>query len=155
MDVDRLIQLGSAIAAALVLIWIGARMSQNAGHLPEPEGEEVGGEEEAAQEVGGEEEAAGLDDLALLPEGEHRDLVVATCTTCHGAGLVASQRMTRNAWDQTITWMQKEQALWDLHGEQRGQLLDYLEAWFGPQAASDADRSSPWAHPLYEPNPLW
>ncbi len=155
MNLDRLLETALAAATVALIACLGWAMSRDAGHLPQPEGDEVGGEEEAAEEVGGEEEAAAFDDLAQLPEGEHRDLVIATCTTCHGASLVASQRLDRKAWDQTITWMQKEQALWDLAGEQRGHVLDYLTAAFGPQAATAADRSSPWAHPLYEPNPLW
>lgn len=155
MNVDRALEILFGALAAALLLCLGGAMSRGAGALPQPEGEEVGGDEEAAEEVGGQEEATAFDDLSLLPEGEHRDLVIATCTTCHGASLVASQRLTRAAWDEAISWMQREQALWDLDGEQRGQVLDYLAAQLGPQAAPETDRSSPWAHPLYEPNPLW
>ena len=155
MDIDRLLEFALGAAAAALLVCLGLAMSGDAGELPQPEGEEVGGDEEAAEEVGGEEEEAAFDDLGLLPEGEHRDLVIATCTTCHGASIVASQRLDRKAWDQTITWMQREQALRDLAGDERGHVLDYLEAQLGPQEATAADRASPWAQPLYEPNPLW
>jgi hypothetical protein len=151
--VDRALE-GLFLAAALVVLaWIGAALHGDAGEVPAIEGPEVGGHEEAAEEVGGEEEALAAGDLDLLPEGDHRDLVIATCTTCHGAALVTSQRLSRAGWDETISWMQKEQALWDLAGEQRGQVLDYLAEHFGPRAV--AVDSSPWAHPLYEPNPLW
>ncbi len=151
--IDRVITAVLALAAVALLLYFGAAMQADSGHVPSLEGPEVGGEEEAAEEVGGEEEAAPQTDHHLLPEGEHRDLVVATCTACHGAALVASQRMDRKAWDETITWMQKTQALWELNGEQRGQVLDYLATHFGPGEATTSD--SPWAHPLYEPNPLW
>lgn len=151
---DRILTAVFGTLAALLLLALGVQMNRDSGELPQPEGAEVGGEEEAA-EVGGEEEAAPQGDLHLLPEGEHRDLVIATCTTCHGAAPVASQRLPRGGWDQTITWMQKEQALWDLTGDQRGFVLDYLEAHFGPRAQAPELANSPWAQPLYEPNPLW
>lgn len=151
---DRILTALFGLAAAGLLLGIGVQLSLDSGALPQPEGAEVGGEEEAA-EVGGEEEAAGTDDLHLLPEGEHRELVIATCTTCHGAALITTQRRARSDWDETITWMQKEQALWDLTGDHRGFVLDYLEAHFGPRAEPPPTASSPWAQPLYEPNPLW
>ena len=34
--------------------------------------------------------------------------------------------MSRKAWDKTITWMQKEQGLWELNKEVRKIILDYL-----------------------------
>ena len=152
---DRYFEGALALAAACLLVAVGLSMGDSSGDLPQPEGAEVGGLEEEQAEVGGEEEAAGFDDTALLPEGEHRDQVIAACTPCHGAALVARQRMDRKGWDETITWMQREQRLTELSGEKRGQVLDYLEAHLGPRPADAVDRRSPWAQPLYEPNPLW
>ena len=34
--------------------------------------------------------------------------------------------MSRTAWNKTITWMQKEQGLWELNKEVRKIILDYL-----------------------------
>ena len=40
------------------------------------------------------------------------ELVVKNCTVCHSADIIHENHMSRKAWDQTITWMQKEQGLW-------------------------------------------
>ncbi|NIQ01989.1 MAG: hypothetical protein GWM98_17615 [Nitrospinaceae bacterium] len=64
--------------------------------------------------------------------------------------------MSRSRWDETITWMQKEQGLWELDRELRNQILDYLETVRGP--GSPADKKRPQASHMYEyhypPNPL-
>ena len=43
-----------------------------------------------------------------FPPGKGRQLVVDTCTACHSAKLVLQNRMTRDNWDETITWMQEK-----------------------------------------------
>jgi len=154
--VERLFLFALGVAVVGLLLWMGGSMAVDSGDLPPPEGVEVGGQEEAA-EVGGQEEAAEAagDDLSQLPPGEGREATITACTGCHGASLVASQRMDRAAWDATITAMQGAQGLVGLSGDARGVVLTYLSAAFGPQEASPADASSPWAEPLYPPNPLW
>ena len=54
------------------------------------------------------------------------ELVVKNCTVCHSAGIILENHMSRKAWDKTITWMQKEQGLWELNKEVRKIILDYL-----------------------------
>ncbi len=84
-----------------------------------------------------------------LPEGEHRDLIVANCTSCHTAKLVCQNRMTRARWDETLTWMQKEQNLWPL-GDRRKPILDYLEKHLGiKQVSGNFYKYN------YPPNPIW
>ena len=54
------------------------------------------------------------------------ELVVKNCTVCHSADIILENHMSRKAWDKTITWMQKEQGLWELNKEVRKIILDYL-----------------------------
>ena len=54
------------------------------------------------------------------------ELVVKNCTVCHSADIILANHMSRKAWDKTITWMQKEQGLWELNKEVRKIILDYL-----------------------------
>ena len=90
---------------------------------------------------------------ALLPEDPNRALVVGQCTVCHSARLIAQNHMSRDRWDATLTWMQQTQGLWPLPDDQRGRILDYLAAHFGPLTEAGSD--GPWAQPRYQPNPLW
>jgi len=89
-----------------------------------------------------------------LPKGPHRDVVEETCTACHSAAIILQNRMNRKRWDETITWMQKEQGLMSLSQKVRNQILDYLESVQG--MASPAGKPS--THRMYEydypPNPL-
>ena len=91
-----------------------------------------------------------------LPKGPNRDVVEETCTPCHSAAIIVQNRMTRKRWDETITWMQKEQGLGDLTSKTRNQILDYLETVQG--MTSPAGKPSPEIHRMYEydypPNPL-
>jgi hypothetical protein len=93
-----------------------------------------------------------------LSPGEGRDSVAVVCTACHTADIVVSARMSRASWDTTITWMQETQGLGPLEPDVRNTILDYLEKTQGP-LADDEERvlgaGSPWAHPLYRPNPIW
>ena len=91
-----------------------------------------------------------------LPKGPHLDVVEDTCTACHSAAIILQNRMSRQRWDETITWMQDEQGLMDLSPETRKQILDYLESVRG--MASPAGKPSPKTRRMYEfdypPNPL-
>ena len=80
--------------------------------------------------------------LELLPKGEGYEIVTASCTGCHSAKLVTQNRMTRQDWDATLTWMQKKQGLWPL-GDNRKIILDYLEKHFSPQQQNDMDGLGP------------
>lgn len=87
----------------------------------------------------------------LLP-GPDRALVVGHCTACHSASVIRQNHLSRDQWDDTITWMQDTQGLWALSADHRARVLDYLVATQGPLVEA-ADL--PWAHPRYEPNPIW
>ena len=60
-----------------------------------------------------------------LPPGDGVDLVLENCTACHSTEIIRENRMSRKAWDETITWMQEKQGLWEL-GKDRKIILDYL-----------------------------
>ena len=62
----------------------------------------------------------------------------------------------RERWDELITTMQQKHGLWPLVPTIRAQLLDYLAATQPPSDPGlDAGKQTPWAQPLYRPNPVW
>lgn len=60
-------------------------------------------------------------------------VVINNCTNCHSAKLVTQNRMSREAWQATIKWMQETQNLWDL-GENEPIILDYLAKNYAPES---------------------
>jgi len=90
---------------------------------------------------------------SVLKPGEGRDIVWAACTSCHTAEIIVASHMSRKTWDTTLTWMEETQGLNQLEHDIRELVLDYLEQTQGLDEQEDA--SSPWASPLYRPNPLW
>ena len=61
-----------------------------------------------------------------LPPGVGRDLVLSTCSACHSIRLVAQQRLSREAWDETLDWMVSEQGMPRLGTRDRQLILRYL-----------------------------
>jgi hypothetical protein len=61
-----------------------------------------------------------------LPSGPGVDLVLGNCTICHSTSIILQNHMGREAWDKTITWMQKEQGMWELEAGDRRAILEYL-----------------------------
>lgn len=91
-----------------------------------------------------------------LKEGNGRDVVLAMCMPCHSAAVIVASHRSRAGWDQTITKMQKQNGMWPIPAEVRGQILDYLEVTQPPSDPGlEKARETPWANPLYRPNPLW
>lgn len=62
--------------------------------------------------------------------------------------------MSRKSWGTTIDWMQEYQGLAELEPEVRETILDYLATTQGLDGET-VDAESPWAYPLYRPNPIW
>jgi len=94
-----------------------------------------------------------------LPPVSGVELVIKNCTVCHSADIILENHMSRKAWDKTITWMQKEQGLWELNREVRKIILDYLSKTQGiniNKAARESNRKN--SNQMYEfdyrPNPL-
>lgn len=99
-----------------------------------------------------------------LKDGEGVELVRENCLACHDDSYIVSLRLSREAWDDTLEVM-LGMGMPLLDPAVREQVLDYLESVQGLDRADggDADSDSagnaagfesPWANPLYEPNPL-
>lgn len=73
-----------------------------------------------------------------LPEGPGREETFALCTACHGFKLVSSQGMSRDRWDETLTWMTVRHRMPDVEGADRDLILDYLARHYPPRAPSRA-----------------
>lgn len=90
---------------------------------------------------------------ALFPEGPNRELVAAFCTSCHSGRLVAGQAMSRERWDDRLSWMSANHGMPPLEGEYRQMVLDYLAAAFGEESAA-AHGTGPLARPPARKNPF-
>ena len=67
-----------------------------------------------------------------LPPGTDRDLVLATCSSCHSIKLVAQQRLSREDWEETLEWMASEQGMPRLGTRDRRLILRYLSTHLNP-----------------------
>ncbi len=89
-----------------------------------------------------------------LAPGTGRKQVLENCTACHSTAIILQNRMPRKQWDQTLTWMQKKQGLWDLEPSLRKAILDYLSTHQGTKKSSPQPHN-PLGHQYsYRPNPL-
>ncbi len=94
--------------------------------------------------------------IQSLKPGKGREQVQINCIPCHSTAIITATHATRARWDELITTMQQKHGLWPLIPAIRTQLLDYLAATQPPtDTALDAGKQTPWAQPLYRPNPLW
>ena len=59
------------------------------------------------------------------------ELVVASCTSCHSAKIIAQNSGDREYWESLIRWMQKTQGLWPLPPEMEDKILTYLATAYG------------------------
>jgi len=66
-----------------------------------------------------------------LAAGDHLDLVIGSCTSCHSAKLITQNRASKEGWKQMIDWMQETQGLQNL-GRSEGKILDYLAEHYAP-----------------------
>jgi hypothetical protein len=101
-----------ALAAALVL-----------GLLPVGEGAAQGKRTRPAEEA-----------PEQYPDHPNRDDAFYFCTACHSFKLVAAQSMSRERWDESLTFMVKRHNMPDVQGEDRRKILDYLEKAFPERA---------------------
>jgi hypothetical protein len=81
------------------------------------------------------------EDPSVFPEGPGRDEVFSLCTACHSSRLVRNQTLSRERWDDTLTWMSERHGMPALEGEQRALILDYLTAHFGLGTGTGPGRS--------------
>jgi hypothetical protein len=71
-----------------------------------------------------------------LPAGPGREETFYLCVACHAYRLVSNQGMTREKWDETLTWMRDRHKMTDLHGSDRELILDYLAQHHPPKPAT-------------------
>ena len=64
------------------------------------------------------------------PDGPNRENTFYFCTACHSFKLVAAQAMSRERWDDSLTWMVERHKMPDVQGDDRNKILDYLAAAF-------------------------
>jgi hypothetical protein len=92
------------------------------------------------------------EDPSMLPEGPYRDEVFHLCTGCHSSRLIRNQALSRERWDETLTWMSERHGMPELQGKEREQVLDYLAAHLGP--AGEAPKRSPFLTQPQRKNPF-
>jgi hypothetical protein len=68
------------------------------------------------------------------PDGPNREDTFYFCTACHSFKLVAAQGMSRERWDESLTWMVDRHKMPDVRGEDRKKILDYLATAFPERA---------------------
>lgn len=73
-----------------------------------------------------------------LPAGPGREAAFGMCGACHAYRLVASQALSRERWDDTMTVMTQKHGMPDLKGEQRETILNYLAKTHPPKAPTGA-----------------
>lgn len=101
-----------------------------------------------------------------LVDAEGVELVREYCLACHDDSYIISMNVSREAWDDTLALM-LGMGMPPLDPEVHDKVLDYLEKTQGvesPEEGMDsgetagapeaADFASPWATPVYHPNPL-
>jgi hypothetical protein len=95
------------------------------------------------------------EDPSVLPEGPGRDEVFGLCTACHSSRLVRNQSLSRERWDETLSWMTERHGMPPLEGEARALFLDYLTAHFGPSGGGGgAPSRAPFLTPPARRNPF-
>jgi hypothetical protein len=79
-----------------------------------------------------------------FPAGPHRDDAFYFCSACHGFKIVASQGMSRERWDERLTWMTQNHNMPKLEGAERERMLDYLATAF-PERRQPGGWKNPFA----------
>ena len=69
----------------------------------------------------------------MLPEGHGRGEVFALCTACHATAIIRRSALSRDRWDDLMTWMTEKHGMAPLEGEMRTLVVDYLAQHFPPR----------------------
>lgn len=80
-----------------------------------------------------------------LPAGAGREETFALCTACHGYKLVSNQGLTREKWDDTLTYMTQRHNMPALEGADRETILKYLAEMHPPRAPRGRGFANPFA----------
>ena len=71
-----------------------------------------------------------------FPPGPGREEAFYACVACHNFKLVAAQGLSRERWDETITFMIERHNMPPLEGADRELILDYLASAFPERPAT-------------------
>ncbi len=66
----------------------------------------------------------------LYPAHPNRDDAFYACVACHSFKIVAQQGMSRERWDESLTWMTTRHSMPKLEGKDRENVLNYLSTVF-------------------------
>lgn len=72
------------------------------------------------------------EDWGGLPPGEGREEVFYTCQACHSLKTVLQQRLSKDAWDETLEWMIEEQGMPEPETDEYALILNYLGTRLAP-----------------------
>ncbi len=86
-----------------------------------------------------------------IPTHPNRDDAFYFCTACHSFKMVAAQSMSRERWDESLTFMVKRHNMPDVQGEDREKILDYLEKAFPERPNPRRKTRSRWTSLLTQP----
>ena len=78
------------------------------------------------------------------PDGPNREDTFYFCTACHGFKIVAAQGLSRERWDETLTFMTTRHNMPDVQGQDREKMLDYLTTAF-PERSAPGGWKNPFA----------
>jgi len=78
------------------------------------------------------------------PAHPNRDDAFYFCTACHSFKIVAAQGMSRERWDESLTWMVDRHNMPQVQGEDRKKILDYLASAF-PERTERGGWKNPFA----------
>jgi hypothetical protein len=79
------------------------------------------------------------------PDGPNREETFYFCTACHGFKIVAAQGLSRERWDETLTFMTSRHNMPDVQGQDREKMLDYHLTTAFPERSAPGGWKNPFA----------
>lgn len=73
------------------------------------------------------------EDPDSYPDGPGRDDAFYACAGCHAFRVVANQGLSRERWDETISYMTERHGMQKLEGKDRELILNYLAKTYPPK----------------------
>lgn len=106
--------------------------------------------------IGAEKAPDAIEKQFGLKPGPGRELVLAHCLPCHSTAIVAANHLNRSRWEELVNQMQVKNGMRPIDAATQIKILEYLETAQRPDDPGlNAGKETPWAAPLYQPNPFW
>lgn len=80
----------------------------------------------------------------MYPDAPNREDTFYFCIACHSFKIVAQQGLSRERWDEVLSWMTERHKMPDVQGEDREKILDYLSTAF-PERQQQRGWKNPFA----------